>query len=325
MTDDPRRGWLSWIEIDAEALAQNIRSFRRRMRPGGQVPGRGQEQRLRPRSRADRANRGPQTAWTASASTRSPRPSSSPRSDWASRSSSSVTSAARRPARAVACGAEVTVYNLETLEALSAASAGREVRCHVKVETGVYRQGIFPEELDSFLDRLRSASGPRYSRASRPTSRTSRTRPTTPTPADSSRSSPRRPRACALARPGAIRHCACTAAVLTMPETAFDMVRVGIGLYGLWPSKETLLSCLLEGDGGNAAAPGPHVEGADRAGEDGPDRRLHRLRLHAPHDAPDPRRGPSGRLRGRIRPPALGDRPRPRRAAAAPRCSAASA
>jgi alanine racemase len=47
--------------------------------------------------------------------------------------------------------------------------------------------------------------------------------------------------------PGIVRHCACSAAVLTMPETSFDMVRVGIGLYGLWPSKETLLSCLLEG------------------------------------------------------------------------------
>jgi alanine racemase len=34
VTNDPRRGWISWIEIDAEALAQNIRSFRRRMRPG---------------------------------------------------------------------------------------------------------------------------------------------------------------------------------------------------------------------------------------------------------------------------------------------------
>jgi alanine racemase len=48
-------------------------------------------------------------------------------------------------------------------------------------------------------------------------------------------------------RAGIVRHCACSAAVLTMPETSFDMVRVGIGLYGLWPSKETLLSCLLEG------------------------------------------------------------------------------
>jgi alanine racemase len=40
-----------------------------------------------------------------------------------------------------------------------------------------------------------------------------------------------------------------------MPETLFDMIRVGISLYGLWPSKETLLSCLLQGDKGTALAP----------------------------------------------------------------------
>ena len=32
-----------------------------------------------------------------------------------------------------------------------------------------------------------------------------------------------------------------------MPETFFDMVRVGIGMYGLWPSKETQLSAYMQG------------------------------------------------------------------------------
>jgi alanine racemase len=32
--------------------------------------------------------------------------------------------------------------------------------------------------------------------------------------------------------------------VILFPETWFNLVRVGIGLYGLWPSKETYLSCL---------------------------------------------------------------------------------
>lgn len=34
-----------------------------------------------------------------------------------------------------------------------------------------------------------------------------------------------------------IKHTASTAAVILYPETYFDMVRVGIGLYGLWPSE----------------------------------------------------------------------------------------
>ena len=36
-----------------------------------------------------------------------------------------------------------------------------------------------------------------------------------------------------------IKHCANSAAFLDMPETQMDMVRVGIAIYGLWPSEET--------------------------------------------------------------------------------------
>lgn len=39
-----------------------------------------------------------------------------------------------------------------------------------------------------------------------------------------------------------IRHTACSAAALLFPESHFDMVRLGISMYGYWPSRETLLS-----------------------------------------------------------------------------------
>ncbi len=42
-----------------------------------------------------------------------------------------------------------------------------------------------------------------------------------------------------------IKHCACSAAILLFPNSGFSMVRLGISLYGLWPSKETYLSCIL--------------------------------------------------------------------------------
>ncbi|MCU0700270.1 MAG: alanine racemase [Myxococcaceae bacterium] len=38
------------------------------------------------------------------------------------------------------------------------------------------------------------------------------------------------------------RHFAASAAALVLPESRYDVVRVGIGLYGLWPSTETRLS-----------------------------------------------------------------------------------
>jgi len=39
-----------------------------------------------------------------------------------------------------------------------------------------------------------------------------------------------------------IVHTACTAAAVLFSKTHFDMLRTGIGLYGLWPSRETRLS-----------------------------------------------------------------------------------
>jgi len=39
-----------------------------------------------------------------------------------------------------------------------------------------------------------------------------------------------------------VAHSACSAAALLFPATHLDMIRIGIAAYGLWPSKETLVS-----------------------------------------------------------------------------------
>lgn len=44
-----------------------------------------------------------------------------------------------------------------------------------------------------------------------------------------------------------VKHTACTAATLLFRETYFDLVRVGLGLYGLWPSPETKISAQEKG------------------------------------------------------------------------------
>lgn len=43
------------------------------------------------------------------------------------------------------------------------------------------------------------------------------------------------------------RHTACTAAAILYPDTFFNLVRVGIGLYGLWPSLETRVEAEAKG------------------------------------------------------------------------------
>lgn len=42
------------------------------------------------------------------------------------------------------------------------------------------------------------------------------------------------------------KHCAASAAAMLYPNTHFDLIRVGIGLYGLWPSKETQVALSLK-------------------------------------------------------------------------------
>lgn len=42
--------------------------------------------------------------------------------------------------------------------------------------------------------------------------------------------------------PAVIAHCANTAAIYNYPQTHLDMVRLGIGLYGLWPGLKPVLS-----------------------------------------------------------------------------------
>lgn len=44
-----------------------------------------------------------------------------------------------------------------------------------------------------------------------------------------------------------VKHTACTAAAMLYPDTHFNLVRVGIGLYGLWPSRETELEAQADG------------------------------------------------------------------------------
>ena len=148
---------------------------------------------------------------------------------------------------AIVADLRFVVYNEETLDRLRAAavSAGRAARVHVKVETGTHRQGVRREDLIRFVRRASKIPGVIVEGL---TSHFANIEDTT------AHDYPRlqlrifreasdRLRAAGFRIP--LRHMASTAATLLFPETRFDLVRAGIGLYGLWPSKETLLSCQL--------------------------------------------------------------------------------
>ncbi|MCP3981047.1 MAG: alanine racemase [bacterium] len=140
------------------------------------------------------------------------------------------------------------VYNRETLARLDelAAPAGRSVAVHLKVETGTHRQGIPETEVAGFAEKIRSSG---HLSLDGVTTHFANIEDTT----DHSFAEEQM---AAFARivetlPRSefgeyVRHTACSAAALLFTRTHLDMARIGISLYGLWPSKETYVSCRQE-------------------------------------------------------------------------------
>lgn len=142
-----------------------------------------------------------------------------------------------RLAEAVEANLRLTVWSREHLDAAAATASrlGRPARIHLKVDTGMNRIGVRPEEA---LAMARAAIGRRdlhfegiythFACADEPDRR--------PTEAQQAvfRDVVETLKASEV-RPGLI-HAANTAAALAFPETRWEMVRSGIGIYGMHPS-----------------------------------------------------------------------------------------
>lgn len=133
---------------------------------------------------------------------------------------------------------EPAIYSLKMLRALEAFLNGRRVRIHVEVETGMHRLGLNERELDEILVILKSSKNievasvfshlagsdesmhdgyskeqfERYQRFYEKISTRLGTKP--------------------------LRHILNSAGILRLPDFQMDMVRLGIGLYGVDPTVE---------------------------------------------------------------------------------------
>lgn len=145
----------------------------------------------------------------------------------------------------VAHGLRPVIYNPETVDRLEAlaAKAGRQVRVHVKVETGTHRQGVLERDLPSFAERIRRS--PHLVLEGMTTHFANIEDTTDHRMAEGQIAAFDRAQE-ALA-PVAVRHAACSAAALLFTRTHLELARVGISMYGLWPSKETYVSLLERG------------------------------------------------------------------------------
>ncbi len=143
-----------------------------------------------------------------------------------------------RLAEIISNNIKLTCYNLKTIERLGklAPKLKKVAHIHLKIETGTGRQGIGVEAIPEFIDTIREYPFVRlegisshFANAEVPSS------PFTKKQLSVFRQAIKVFEKNKIYVP--TKHTACTAAVIAFPETLFDMVRVGIGLYGLWPSR----------------------------------------------------------------------------------------
>jgi alanine racemase len=149
----------------------------------------------------------------------------------------------------VSNGYRQVLYRLDVARALSesAVRIGRPATVHLKIETGTNRQGIPLADLSSFISEIRRMPGLEIEGAYTHFANIEDT--LDPSFAQSQASRFRE--ALGIIERASIRlsqiHASATAGTLLYREMAFTMVRVGIGAYGIWPSRETQIAARERG------------------------------------------------------------------------------
>jgi alanine racemase len=141
----------------------------------------------------------------------------------------------------------LTVYNPETVKRLEGIGkkTRKKILIHIKVETGTNRQGIDGKELSSLLDLIARCPSITLEGISSHFANIEDTTDHTYAQYQLDQFLSIEKEYFATRVP--LRHIACSAAILLFPETYFEMVRSGIALYGLWPSKQTKVSYSMKG------------------------------------------------------------------------------
>jgi alanine racemase len=141
------------------------------------------------------------------------------------------------------------VYREDVAAGLSACAKNRSTtaRVHVKVETGTHRQGVALDELKAFVEGLLALPNLEIEGLYTHFANIEDTLD----PAFAQFQIEEFRRAVAIVkeaggRPSLI-HASATSGALLYPETGFNMIRVGIGTYGIWPSRETQLAARERG------------------------------------------------------------------------------
>ncbi len=131
----------------------------------------------------------------------------------------------------------LTVADFSALENLKNINA--KIKIHIKVDTGMHRQGFFISEIPKVAEKIKETPNiivegvyTHFPSAKNPAF-----------PKTTLKQIEEFKKALSILEQfgfkNIIRHAGATSGAVIFPESHFDMVRVGIGLCGMWPSKET--------------------------------------------------------------------------------------
>jgi alanine racemase len=136
---------------------------------------------------------------------------------------------------------DATVYGIDTAKALSTAATrlGRQVRIHIKIETGMGRLGLVPgEQLKAFLREAAALPNVVIAGVFTHFAASDADKAYTESQFSSFQRAVKQMSEC-CAGP-LMRHTANSAAIMEFPETRLDMVRPGIVIYGYYPSETVM-------------------------------------------------------------------------------------
>jgi len=146
-------------------------------------------------------------------------------------------------------GYRQVLYRLDVAQALSewAAKLNAPAKVHIKIETGTNRQGVAPSEIEGFVGAIQKLPGVEIEGAY---THFANIEDTLDPSFARSQSRKFQEALAALERAGARPqhvHASATAGAVLYAELSFTMARVGIGAYGIWPSRETRLAARERG------------------------------------------------------------------------------
>jgi alanine racemase len=142
---------------------------------------------------------------------------------------------------------EPTIYNIDTINRLGklAKKYSRKINIHLKLETGTGRQGVSERDLSKVVEPILKYPNLCLKGVSTHFANIEDTTDHTYANYQLQRFNDMVSQIKKLGLKPDYRHTACSAALLLFEDTKFELVRPGIALYGLWPSRETYLSYKL--------------------------------------------------------------------------------